>query len=119
MLSIPKKNTNNFTPLENEEDDVRKNFLTGENMKPNRSKQRDTFLTGSNFFYAVSLGLELGFLIALPLVFFLALGLFLDKKLKTLPIFLISSIILGLAATVINVYYLILPFLEKRSKNKK
>ncbi|MBU4298873.1 AtpZ/AtpI family protein [Patescibacteria group bacterium] len=72
----------------------------------------------SKLLYAVSLGLELGFLIALPLVFFLALGLFLDKKLGTLPIFLISSIILGLVATVINVYYLVLPFLEKRSQKK-
>ena len=35
-----------------------------------------------NFFYAISLGLELGFLIVLPLVVFLLIGLFLDKKFK-------------------------------------
>lgn len=73
----------------------------------------------SKFIYALSLGLELGFLIALPLVLFLILGLFLDRKFQTLPIFLISFIILGLAATFLNIYYLVLPFLEKRSKNKK
>lgn len=73
----------------------------------------------SNFFYALSLGLELGFLIALPLVLFLALGLFLDNRFKTFPIFLISFIILGMAATFFDVYYLVLPFMEKRSQNKK
>jgi len=88
-----------------------------ENMK-NRSNQKDTFLMGSKFLYALSLGLELGFLISLPLVFFLILGIFLDKKFQTFPIFLISSIMLGLAATVVNIYYLVLPFLEKRSQKK-
>ncbi|PIS39286.1 MAG: hypothetical protein COT33_02810 [Candidatus Nealsonbacteria bacterium CG08_land_8_20_14_0_20_38_20] len=73
----------------------------------------------SKLLYALSLGLELGFLISLPLVFFLILGIFLDKKFQTFPIFLISSIMLGLAATVVNIYYLVLPFLEKRSRDKK
>lgn len=72
----------------------------------------------SKLLYALSLGLELGFLISLPLVFFLILGIFLDKKFQTFPIFLISSIILGMAATFFNVYYLVLPFLEKRSQKK-
>jgi len=73
----------------------------------------------SKFLYAVSLGSAVGFLIAIPLVFFLLLGLFLDKKFQTFPIFLISFIIIGLIAVFLDVYYLILPFLEKGSKNSK
>jgi len=71
------------------------------------------------FLYAISLGLGLGFLIALPLVFFLVSGLFLDKKFKTFPFFLISFVIIGVIVTFIDVYYLILTFLEKRSENSK
>jgi len=67
----------------------------------------------------LSLGLELGFLIALPLVIFLLLALFLDKKLQTFPVFLISGIIIGLIVSFFNIYYLVFPFLEKRSKKKK
>jgi len=62
------------------------------------------------------LGLELGFLVALPLVVFLVLGVFLDKRFETFPIFLISGIIIGLILTFVDIRYLILPFLEKRSK---
>ncbi|MDD3734909.1 MAG: AtpZ/AtpI family protein [Candidatus Pacebacteria bacterium] len=69
-----------------------------------------------NVFYTIFLGLELGFLVALPLVVFLVLGVFLDKKFETFPIFLISGIIIGLILTFVDIRYLILPFLEKRSK---
>ncbi|MDO8663541.1 MAG: AtpZ/AtpI family protein [Candidatus Wildermuthbacteria bacterium] len=69
-------------------------------------------------FYAVSLGLEIGFAIALPMVLFLAAGIFLDKKLDTFPIFLISFLVLSFAAAIFEVRYLILPFLEKRSQRK-
>ena len=71
-----------------------------------------------NFFYALSLGLELGFLIVLPLVGFLLLGLFLDKKLGTAPIFLIFLVVLSLIAVFFEIRLLIMPFLEKRSRNK-
>ena len=73
----------------------------------------------NNFFYAVSLGLEMGFLIALPLVIFLILGVFLDKKFESFPIYLIFAIIIGLIVTFLDVYYFILPFLTKRSKRNK
>ena len=69
-----------------------------------------------NVFYTIFLGLELGFLVALPLVVFLVLGVFLDKRFETFPIFLISGIIIGLILTFVDIRYLILPFLEKRSK---
>ncbi len=71
-----------------------------------------------NFFYAASLGLELGFLIAVPLVVFLLVGLFIDRKLGTLPLFLIIFLILSTISTFFEIRYLILPFLEKRSQKK-
>ncbi|HDH99331.1 MAG TPA: AtpZ/AtpI family protein [bacterium] len=80
-------------------------------MSPPPSKQKNK----ASFFYALSLGTELGFLIAIPLIIFLLLGLFLDKKFETFPIFLICGILIGLGATFVDVYYLVLPFLEKRS----
>lgn len=72
----------------------------------------------SKFIYAVSLGLELGFLIAAPLVIFVFLGVFLDRKFHTLPLFLITFILLSIITTIFEVRNLILPFLEKRSQNK-
>ena len=47
----------------------------------------------SKFLYAVSLALQLGFLIALPLTGFLLIGIFLDRKLNSSPLFLILSLI--------------------------
>lgn len=70
------------------------------------------------FFYAVSLGSELGFMIALPLVLFLFLGVYLDKKFETLPIFIITFTVLSIVFTFFELRYFILPFLEKRSKKK-
>lgn len=70
------------------------------------------------FFYAVSLGLELGFFIALPLVFFLFSGIYLDKKFDTMPLFIIVAILLNLVVTVFEIKKMVLPFLEKRSRNK-
>jgi F0F1-type ATP synthase assembly protein I len=67
-------------------------------------------------FYAIGLGLELGFLIALPLVIFLLLGIYLDKKFQTFPTFLVFAIIIGIVLTFLDVYYLVLPFLDRRYK---
>jgi len=75
-------------------------------------------LQDSNFSRAIVLGSEIGFLISLPLISFLLLGIFLDKKFNTFPLFLISSVILSLIVTIFNIYHLILPFLEKRPKIK-
>ncbi len=72
-----------------------------------------------NFFYAAALGLELGFLIAVPLVLFLVLGVWLDKRFNAFPICLVSGIIIGLIITFLDIYYLVLPFLNKRSKKEK
>jgi F0F1-type ATP synthase assembly protein I len=74
--------------------------------------------TTPKFFSAIYLGLELGFLIAVPLIIFLLGGLWLDKKMQTTPLFLILGLLLNFGITMIEVKKLILPFLEKRSQGK-
>ena len=67
---------------------------------------------------AMALGLELGFAIAVPLVGFLLFGIWLDRTAGTAPLFMIVFLLAGLAAIVVEVRYLIMPFLEKRSQKK-
>ena len=68
---------------------------------------------------AMALGLELGFAIAVPLVGFLLLGIWIDRKIGTMPLFTIGLLLAGLATIVVEVRYLIMPFLEKRSQKEK
>ena len=72
----------------------------------------------SNLLYALSLGMKLGLSIAAPLVIFLLAGLWLDDKIGTSPLFLIIFVLLSFVAVFLNIRYLILPFLEKRSKKE-
>jgi len=67
---------------------------------------------------AMAVGLELGFAVAIPLVGFLLFGLWLDRTIGTTPLFMIIFLLVGLAAVVVEVRYLIMPFLEKRSQKK-
>ena len=67
----------------------------------------------------MALGMELGFAMAAPLVGFLLFGLWLDKIFLTIPLFTIIFLLVGLAAVVVEVRYLIMPFLEKRSQSNK
>jgi len=67
-----------------------------------------------NLFSAVSLASQLGFMIVIPLVGFLLLGLYLDRKFNTLPFFLISFIILSIVLLPFEIRYLLTPFLEKK-----
>jgi F0F1-type ATP synthase assembly protein I len=69
-----------------------------------------------NFLYALSMGMGLGFAVAVPLVLFLFLGVYMDRKFNTMPLFLIISILIGLAAAGLEVRNMILPFIEKRSQ---
>jgi F0F1-type ATP synthase assembly protein I len=72
----------------------------------------------NNLARAMVLGLELGFAIASPLIVFLLIGVWLDHKIGTMPLFVIIFLLVGLIAVVLEVRYLIVPFLEKRSQNK-
>jgi F0F1-type ATP synthase assembly protein I len=75
--------------------------------------------TKSNFGQALLLGGELGFIIALPLVICLIIGVFLDKKFDSFPVFLLVFLLLGIGLTVVNIYKSVIPFLEKRSGGKQ
>lgn len=66
----------------------------------------------------MGLGLELGFMIVIPLVGFMLLGLWADKSFHTLPLFTIIGLIIGLISSIVEVIKVILPFLEKRSQKK-
>lgn len=68
---------------------------------------------------AIALGSQLGLAIAVSLVVFLLVGVWLDKKFGTMPLFTIISVILSMVAVVLQVRYIILPILEKRSRNNK
>lgn len=70
---------------------------------------------GINMGYVLAMGCELGFLIAFPLVICVIIGVVIDKKLGTFPWFLLAMVLAGVALTVIDVYKVIIPFLEKRS----
>lgn len=71
-----------------------------------------------NFFYALILATQLGFLIAIPLAVILFLSAILDKKLGTFPLFVILGTIVALIVTVLETRYYFLPFLKKKNNNK-
>lgn len=72
-----------------------------------------------NFGQIIVLGSELGFLIAFPLITCILLGLWIDKRLNTFPWILLASVLVGMILTVVSVYKIVIPFLEKRSDNNK
>ena len=71
-----------------------------------------------DFLYALGLGMQMGLLVVLPMIAFLLLGIFLDKKFNTAPLFLISLVIFSIIVTIVDVRYLVLPFIEKNSQKK-
>jgi F0F1-type ATP synthase assembly protein I len=68
--------------------------------------------------YVLAMGTELGFLIAFPLIICVVVGVMIDKKMNTFPWFLLIMVLVGIGLTVIDVYKVVIPFLEKRSGNK-
>ncbi|MFA5013461.1 MAG: AtpZ/AtpI family protein [Candidatus Paceibacterota bacterium] len=73
----------------------------------------------NNIWYVAGMGTQLGFLIATPIVVCLIIGVAIDKKFNTAPLYILIFLILGSILTVVDVYKLILPFLEKRSLTGK
>lgn len=69
--------------------------------------------------YVLTMGSELGFLIALPLIVCILIGVMIDRKLDTFPLWLLVMVFVGIALTVVNVYKIVIPFLEKRSEDNK
>lgn len=67
----------------------------------------------------IFLGLKIGLVITIPLIGFLLLGILLDKKLDTFPIYLILGIVTGLISAIYMVYKVIIPYINKKVNNNK
>ncbi|HOI59697.1 MAG TPA: AtpZ/AtpI family protein [Candidatus Pacearchaeota archaeon] len=65
------------------------------------------------------LGLKIGLLVSIPLIGFLLLGVWIDTKFNTFPIYLIAGIVVGLASAVFLVYKVIIPYINKKVNNNK
>ncbi|MCD6412290.1 AtpZ/AtpI family protein [bacterium] len=63
--------------------------------------------------YALFLAFQLGFLIVVPLIGFLFLGIFLDKKFNSSPIFLLLSIFLSFIFLFFEIRHFLLPIIRK------
>lgn len=72
------------------------------------SKRMDTLKT----WYALSLALQLGFLVAVLIGGFLLLGWWADQRLQSAPFLLVLGVILGVTVAAYEVYHLILPLFE-------
>lgn len=71
---------------------------------------------GFKLWYALSLAFQLGFLVVAPLFGFMFLGWWLDKKFKTLPIFLFLGILIGVAVAFQETYHLISFLIKERDR---
>jgi len=67
-----------------------------------------------NIGYVIAMGSELGFLIAFPMIVCILLGIWLDRRLNTFPWILLASILIGMILTIVDVYKIVIPFLEKK-----
>jgi F0F1-type ATP synthase assembly protein I len=65
--------------------------------------------------YVLAMGGQLGFLIAFPLIICVIVGVMIDKKMNTFPWFLLIMVFVGIGLTIVDVYKIVIPFLEKRS----
>ena len=68
--------------------------------------------TEFKFWYAISLGLQLGFMIAVPIGGFIFLGYTADKCFGSHPLFILSGVIIGLFVTGYEVYQWLLPLIK-------
>lgn len=66
----------------------------------------------------ISLSLQLGFTIALPLIVLAIAGRVLDRIFETTPLFLLSGIVLALATSTILIYRKIKRILKETEKEK-
>lgn len=82
--------------------------------QPNKNTENK----GVDFAFVMSMGLQMGLMIALPLIAFLGIGIWIDKKFETFPLFLIVMMIIGFISTFFEVRYVLLPFLKKRSQKR-
>lgn len=77
-------------------------------MEQEKKKQNNELMTKGQL---ISFAYDVGFAIIIPLVILALGGKFLDQRMGTSPLFLITGILLSLVSTTIIIYKKIKPFL--------
>ncbi|MCA9356865.1 AtpZ/AtpI family protein [Candidatus Nomurabacteria bacterium] len=67
---------------------------------------------GFKISYALSIALQLGFLIVASLAGFIFLGMWIDSHLHTPPLFLVLGIVAGISVTIYEVYHMLIPLIK-------
>jgi F0F1-type ATP synthase assembly protein I len=78
-----------------------------------RGKNGGVAQDNSKAFHALFLAWQLGFLIAVPIVAFLLLGIAGDRYFHTRPLLLILGLFVGMAVTVYEVYCVVIPLVAR------
>jgi F0F1-type ATP synthase assembly protein I len=68
-------------------------------------------------FYSVSLAIQMGLIVALPLTLILFLGVYLDKRFNTLPLLTFFFTILALIFIYFELKNLLIPFYKKEKEH--
>ena len=68
-------------------------------------------------FYSISLAIQMGLIIAIPLTLILFLGIYLDKRFNTLPFLTILFTILALIFVYFELKILLFPFFKKEKEH--
>lgn len=66
--------------------------------------------------YVLGLGTQFGLMIAATLALTLIAGVCLDKLLHTKPLFILLGVIIGIAASILEIFNVVIPILEKNQK---
>jgi F0F1-type ATP synthase assembly protein I len=74
-----------------------------------------------NLAHVLGLGMQFGLMVAFTLAGLLIGGVYLDRIFGTKPLFMILGIVLGFVGSIAEIFYVVLPILEKKQKvtNKK
>jgi ATP synthase protein I len=67
--------------------------------------------SGFKFSYALSIATQLWFMVAASIGGFLALGIWLDGKFGSAPLFLLVGMVVGIALTIYEVHHIIQPLI--------
>jgi len=68
-------------------------------------------------FQALALVGQVGYTVAIPLVIFIAAGVFCDNKLSTKPLCTLIGLGVGMLVSFYSLYRLLKPFIKKNSKS--
>ncbi len=78
-------------------------------------KKQDKF----SFYYSISLVGQIGWSVAVPLIVFILIGVFLDKQFGTKPALTLGGLVLGMIVSFYSLYQFLKPFLRTSQTNKK